>query len=377
MSAHKSQQCELAPGVTATLVRCDDDVLAKAGLLIAPTITEARPARCAGILFHTAEDSVLLLHRTDGAGWAFPGGHLEGDENIEGCARRETEEETGRAYRGKLELWTRRVGVTGAAGEVVDFTTFAAREVAPFIPVLCAEHDGYTWVDRRSALASMSLHPGAVIALKRAGMHELDIARAMRDGDLTSPQRYINVLLVAIRITGTGGAYRGQLDEFVHRDKSIYLADDFLHRCYGLPVIVEHPDKNLLTSAEYKKRNVGSVFLPFIRDDEVWCIAKIWNAQASNLIETEQLSTSPGIQVGGDEFKMPSGSTFLREGVPTLVDHLALLDALGVWDKGGPMAGVASMDAAPARDDSSLGIDPRIERELTAAINDLALASIS
>ena len=69
-----------------------------------------------------------------------------------------------------------------------------------------------------------------------ADLDELGIAKAIRDGALTSPQEYANLLLVALRITGTGAAYRSGANEFVWRDPSIYLNAEFLQRCNGLPV---------------------------------------------------------------------------------------------------------------------------------------------
>jgi 8-oxo-dGTP pyrophosphatase MutT (NUDIX family) len=334
--------------------------------------------RAAGILYLSAAGHVLLAHRTDGQGWAFPGGGIEDGESAEDAARREFFEETGEKFEGSLVLWTRRVspvagaipntaeGVPSAVGEEVDFTTFLAKG-EEFAPKLNDEHDRWMWCDRDFALASPGLHPGCYVALRRFGMHELDLAKAIVSGELTSPQRYENLLLVAIRITGTGVAYRGSHDEFPWRDSALYLTDEFLARCNGLPVILEHPKKNVLNTKEFKDRIVGTVFLPYIQGDEVWSVAKIWDEEVSNMLETQQMSTSPGIVCGGTKFKMRDGTKLLIEDMPSLVDHIALLYAEsdpdgngdsgksgeGVWDKGAGMSGVESIDAVLVADSAS------------------------
>lgn len=81
-------------------------------------------------------------------------------------------------------------------------------------------------------------------------LDELGIAKAIQTGELTSPQRYGNLLLIAIRITGTGVAYRQSLEEFVWRDPSLYLNPEFLERCNGLSVILEHPEESVLNTEE-------------------------------------------------------------------------------------------------------------------------------
>jgi hypothetical protein len=173
---------------------------------------------------------------------------------------------------------------------------------------------------------------------------ELDVAKAIRDGELSSPQNFANMMLIALRITGTGVAYRQGIDEFCFRDPSIYLTAEFLERCQGLPVIVEHP-KGSLNSEEFHDRIVGMVTLPYLKDQEVWGIAKIYDAATREMLETEQLSTSPCVV-----FRSPStdnskidvnGATVLIEGTPQLICHVALC-AAGVWDKGGKPAGVDS-----------------------------------
>jgi 8-oxo-dGTP pyrophosphatase MutT (NUDIX family) len=325
--------------------------------------------RAAGICFITPAWHVLLMRRVahkqsdDGDApsfpdtWAFPGGGIEGDETPEQAARRECQEETGQAYDGPLIPWTRRLANN------VDFTTFLARIDEPFRPTLNDEHDAWNWVDKYFALTSTALHPGVPVTLRRFDMDELSMAKAIRDGELTSPQRYANILLIAIRITGTGLAYRAHRKEHVWRDGSIYLNPEFLERCNGLPVIFEHPDKAMLDTEEFRERVVGTVFLPYVRDDSVWAIAKIFDATAATLLSNEAMSTSPGVVLAvsdDDKHKLSDGSTFLIEGKPRLLDHIAILapktlatdsgDA-GVWDKGRGLRGVDSIDAGEREPD--------------------------
>ena len=43
------------------------------------------------------------------------------------------------------------------------------------------------------------------------------MAQAVANGELPSPQQFENIWLFAIRITGTGVAYRSAIDELVYR----------------------------------------------------------------------------------------------------------------------------------------------------------------
>lgn len=175
---------------------------------------------------------------------------------------------------------------------------------------------------------------------------ELETAQAIRDGKLPSPQRFGNLLLVALRITGTGAAYRKALDEFVWRDPSLYLTDHFLARCNGLPVIWEHPEGQLDT-AEFRKRIIGTIVLPYVSGNEVWGIAKILDGDAADLLEHERLSTSPCVVFApdNDNRKMSfDNSDLLIEGKPSLIDHIAITP-LGVWDRSGSPTGVENRAA--------------------------------
>ena len=214
-------------------------------------------------------------------------------------------------------------------------------------------------------------------------MDELGVARAMSVGELTSPQQYANVTLFAIRITGTGAAYRHEAKddkgkvvreaEYVWRDPSIYMNDEFLARCNGLPVIFEHPKKATLNSDEFAKRIVGTVFLPYLRADlqEVWAIAKVYDDEAVAIMQDDQMSTSPAVVLRDADctkLKTEDGKVLLIEGNPKLLDHIAVC-SLGVWDRGGDPRGVESTLAQDTiLEDVSIGISTQSDYRLDSAI---------
>ena len=331
--------------------------------------------KAAGILF-LCDDKVLFVRRSNNdttapGVWAFPGGKIEPGESAVQAAVREVSEETGRIVAPDMPvIWTRTLsGTVPATGEVVeatgapeevtpaasdpalepvDFTTFLVKCDEQFFPELCEEHDGFAWAPVASP--PEPLHPGVRVALDRFSMNELDVAEAMVEGRLASPQRYENVWLFAMRITGTGVIYRSGRKEFVLRDPSIYCHERFLKRCNGLQVIWEHPDKGqLLDDEQFKDRTIGAIFLPYLRpdkSDEVWGIAKVYDDEAAQEMIDNRLSTSPAVNFSdpsvNSRVEIDGGDKLLIEGDPSLLDHLAVC-ANGVWDKGGPAAGIESM----------------------------------
>lgn len=294
---------------------------------------ESVPVHAAGILFVTKDGQALFLQRSttgDQPGsWCTPGGKIEDGETPEQAAVRECLEETGYECKGGPGApHTRRIA------DGVDFTTFMQRIDEPFVPTLDEEHTAYTWAPVDSP--PRPLHPGVEIALARLSMNEFDVAQAMANGQLSSPQRYENMALYALRITGTGIAYRSAHNEFVYRRPENYLTKAFTDRCNGLPVIVMHPEKATLTSKEYGARNVGSIMLAYVKGDEVWGIARIYDDRTAEMMSRAQLSTSPCVILekhGNSRLTLEDGSTLLVEGKASLLDHLAICEQ-GVWDKG-------------------------------------------
>jgi 8-oxo-dGTP pyrophosphatase MutT (NUDIX family) len=327
----------------------------------------------AGILFIAPDDRALFLSRASSDPnapglWDFPGGKMEDmDKDLAAAAIRECKEETGRSIKaGDITPHTRR------QREGVDFTTFLARVEQEFAPKLDAEHDGYAWAPVSKPPAP--LHPGCAVALQRLTMDELGVARMIAAGELTSPQKYENVWLFDLRITGTGVAYRNSIDEFAVRPPEEYLNPEFLARCNGLPVIWKHPDSATLNSEEFANRIVGTVFLPYIGDgvrhpaDDVWAVAKIHDEEAARRMQAEQLSTSPGVVLKKEDIKnkleTPDGSTVLFEGKPHLLDHVAICE-VGVWDKGNAPTGVVT-DGVGTMVDATARVDAEMTEEKKA-----------
>jgi len=197
--------------------------------------------------------------------------------------------------------------------------------------------------------------------LRMGKMHETDIARAVANGALPSPTKFANMSFYRMRITGTGTAFRrgsaeevdknGKVtrkkvqDEFVYRHPENYLTPDFLDRCNGLPLIFQHPKGKVLDSKEFSERMIGVMVCPYIVDDEVWGVAKVYDADSVTLLDNEKMSTSPTVvfhdRSENHTIALNDGSVLLIEGRPSLLDHLAVCEQ-GVWDKGGEPAGVES-----------------------------------
>ena len=320
-----------------------------------------------GILFVTPDKRALFLKRSESGDYSgfydLPGGKREANETSVDAAIRECSEEIGFYPSGELLELSRRISTSEGNGDrpslIVDYTTYIQEVDDEFVPPrLDEEHTGFKWAPLE--MPPEPLHPGLVVTLKKLHADELGIAKLMAAGDLVSPQRYANLTMFNIRITGTGLSYRSGIKEHVWRDKSIYLNQEFLERCNGLPVIFEHPGTKTLDTKEYLDRNIGSVFIPYIKDDEVWAIVKVWDEHAAKIMAENQLSTSPCVVLTGEDqkIKLRNGNKLLIEGKPRLLDHIAVC-FVGVWDKGLSPSGVstAEKELVMADDDKAAALE--------------------
>lgn len=115
-----------------------------------PVVADVAPRKAAGVIFQY-RDQVLLLHRTDGLGWAWPGGGVEDGESYQAAARRECMEEMRYPYTGPLVFEQAQTGA-------VRYVTFTARVTERFVPILNSEHYNYAWMLPDVALVSLPLY---------------------------------------------------------------------------------------------------------------------------------------------------------------------------------------------------------------------------
>jgi colicin import membrane protein len=173
-------------------------------------------------------------------------------------------------------------------------------------------------------------------------MNELDTALAVASGELLpSPTRLRNSEYVALRLSGTGVAYRVSIKEYVFRDPKIWLSDEMRRRFLGVPVVVEHPPSGVMTSRDFGDSAVGIVVHAYVRDEDLWGVARIVDAAAAKLIAEGLFDTSPSVVFDGDAgafVDLPDGSgRMLVEAPPTFIDHVALVYTgdgnKGVWTR--------------------------------------------
>ena len=166
-------------------------------------------------------------------------------------------------------------------------------------------------------------------------LSDYETAEKMRDGS-PSPQKFGDFWLFDLRITGTGAAWRDSISEYAYRHPDLWLSEEFVKRCNGLPVIFLHPEKSGLNSDEFHDRVVGTVILPYIRDQAVWGIAKIYDEAAVTLMTSSHRSTSPGVTPSKGSVVSTSDTgtkdlKVLAENLPFIMDHVAICER-GVWD---------------------------------------------
>ena len=135
--------------------QCGADAAAPSGLdhqLDAPAIAPHRqrmdqdlqqPVVAAGVILRSPAGRILMLNRTDGMGWAFPGGGVKEGETPEEAAWRECWEETGHRC-GGLKFLMQRTKDDGQG--MVTFHTYVADCDSEFVPAMNHEHDSHAWL---------------------------------------------------------------------------------------------------------------------------------------------------------------------------------------------------------------------------------------
>lgn len=167
-------------------------------------------------------------------------------------------------------------------------------------------------------------------------MNELEIAEAIAAGRLPSPTVFCNAAFYALRISGTGAAWREGHDEFCWREPAIWLSDTMQTRCRGLLVTIQHPAKGMLDRESFIGSVVGAIIFSWVRDQELWGVARVLDGDAAALLDSGAFDTSPAAIFApntNETVTLSDGEKLLVEGSPMLLDHLAIVPA-GAWGAG-------------------------------------------
>lgn len=275
-----------------------------------------------GIMFRQGK-FVFLIQRSDDGTWCPPGGTVEPGELAIDAARREVLEEVGYQYDGPLTPHS----IYG------DYLTFRAEVPERFEAKLNDESLAAGWFHIDDL--PKPLHQPFAEMLAQQALNETEVASLIADGTLSSPQFFINMWMFAIRVTGTGVTWRSADQQMAFRNPDDYLTPEFLQRVAGVPLIWLHPEKNKLDSDEFAKRVIGTLTNSWVADNgEVWAVARVYDAEAAEIMATRQLSTSPTVTFSEmqDSIIKIDGQPLLVEGSPVLLDHVAICEQ-GVWDK--------------------------------------------
>lgn len=274
-----------------------------------------------GIMFRQGK-FVFLIQRSDDGTWCQPGGTIEPGELAIDAARREVLEETGYQYDGLLTPQS----VYG------DYLTYRADVPEQFEAKLNDESLAAGWFHIDDL--PKPLHQPFAEMLAQQALNETDVAALIADGTLSSPQYFYNMWMFAIRVTGTGVTWRSADQEMTFRNPDDYLTPEFLQRVAGVPLIWLHPEKRTLDSDEFSKRVIGTLTNAWVADKgEVWAVARVYDAEAAEIMATRQLSTSPTVKFSEvAQSIIVDGQPLLVEPSPELLDHVAICEQ-GVWDK--------------------------------------------
>jgi hypothetical protein len=170
---------------------------------------------------------------------------------------------------------------------------------------------------------------------------ELQVADLISRNLLPSPTSFRGSTFFSLRVSGVGVAWRPDAAEWCLRPKNIWLGPRMIRRVAGLPVIVRHPPGGIVDGEELRERAIGVCLLGYVRDGELWTVARIIDAAASAALKSGELDTSPSVLFDGPQRHVQVGKKcrLLIEDSVALLDHLAVV-ARGVWTRTGEPGGV-------------------------------------
>lgn len=163
-------------------------------------------------------------------------------------------------------------------------------------------------------------------------LKETEILNAYRLGLQSGIVEDENCFYIPVRVTGVGDTIR--IDEsgnpyVEERLKAEYFTPEVLEACSRLPITLEHPEGQLLSPKTIDTAKIiGLTLHAYIKDEEIWAIAKVFDKSIIKLFGKEICSTSPGISCF---YVIITGDGKVKE-APAEINHLAFVSR-GHWDQ--------------------------------------------
>ena len=164
---------------------------------------------------------------------------------------------------------------------------------------------------------------------------EADIIKELLENPNT---HYLNnyFAYIPMRLTGLGLAERiiDNKAMIFNRTKENFATDEFMKIYASVPVCIQHPTNE---SGEFEPLGfkhassiIGNAIHSFLRDDEIWVIARLHNLEAVEIILNNDISTSPYFI--SKEVQHEIENDVIYDEIPLICNHLAIVDK-GFWDK--------------------------------------------
>lgn len=143
---------------------------------------------------------------------------------------------------------------------------------------------------------------------------------------------------IPMRLSGLGIVERPNSDNgsvsLYDRDKDAFCDVSFMKLYANLPICITHPkieNEPQLLGFDFAELIVGNTIHSFLKDNEIWVIAKIWNREVLQLLQKNDFSTSPHFISETQKTILENGDIVLKE-KPLIINHLAIVEN-GFWDK--------------------------------------------
>ena len=164
---------------------------------------------------------------------------------------------------------------------------------------------------------------------------EADIIKELLENPNT---HYLNdyFAYIPMRLTGLGLAERiiDNKAMIFNRTKENFATDDFMKIYASVPICIQHPtnENGEFEPLGFKHSSsiIGNAIHSFLRDDEIWVIARLHNLEAVEIILNNDISTSPYFI--SKEVQHEIENDVIYNEVPLICNHLAIV-ADGFWDK--------------------------------------------